>query len=143
VVVFVAALYLMWWSAGQVPWLQFEMPLQWLAVGACVAGSGYFGIAGVVEFRRAQTTVNPHTPDKASTVVQSGVFRYTRNPMYLGLALLLIGAFFYWQNGVTLLVIIGFFAYLNRFQITPEERVLTQKYGQDYIRYLSRVRRWI
>ncbi len=143
VVVFILALGLMWASVVLLPSLAFELPFRTLLVMICVGGSGYIGIAGVLEFRRHQTTVNPHTPNNASTIVQTGIFRYTRNPMYLGLVVLLIGAMLYWQNVASAWVIVAFIGYLSRFQITPEECILTEKYGSQYTDYLHKVRRWI
>ncbi|MDN3679973.1 isoprenylcysteine carboxylmethyltransferase family protein [Vibrio tapetis subsp. quintayensis] len=143
VVVFVLALVLMWWSVVSWPSLAFELPLRTVFVMICVASSGYIGIAGVLEFRRHQTTVNPHTPNNASTVVDTGIFKYTRNPMYLGLVVLLIGALFYWSSLAPLWVIVAFIGYLNRFQISAEERILSEKYGSQYTDYLTKVRRWI
>ncbi|HZM35695.1 MAG TPA: isoprenylcysteine carboxylmethyltransferase family protein [Burkholderiales bacterium] len=100
-------------------------------------------ISGVVAFLRARTTVNPLRPDKASTLVTGGIFRRTRNPMYLGMAMLLVGWAVYLANPLTLLGIPAFVAYLNRFQIAPEERALEQRFGADYRGYRARVRRWL
>ncbi|MCF2946822.1 isoprenylcysteine carboxylmethyltransferase family protein [Paraglaciecola aquimarina] len=99
--------------------------------------------AGVWQFRKAQTTVNPTTPEKASNLVQSGVFKVTRNPMYLGMACLLIAVVLYIQNIYGLPCILLFVAYINQFQIKPEERMIEQLFGQEYIDYKSKVRRWI
>ncbi|SON48429.1 methyltransferase family protein [Vibrio tapetis] len=143
VVVFFLALVLMWWSVVSWPSLAFELPWRAVFVMICVASSGYIGIAGVLEFRRHQTTVNPHTPNNASTIVDTGIFKYTRNPMYLGLVVLLIGALFYWSSLASLWVIVAFIGYLNRFQISAEERILSEKYGSQYTDYLTKVRRWI
>lgn len=143
VVVFALALAGMWWSAALLPSIAFEVPLRIALVMICVVLAGYIGISGVLEFRRHQTTVNPHTPNNASTVVQTGIFKYTRNPMYLGLVVLLIGAMIYWQNVALLWAVVAFITYLNRFQISPEERILSEKYGSQYTSYVAKVRRWI
>lgn len=99
--------------------------------------------AGAVRFRRARTTVNPLLPENASTLVTSGIFRYTRNPMYLALTLALLGvaAWLWWAPA--LLAAAGFAAYTTRFQIEPEERVLRLKFGDAYARYCQSVRRWL
>lgn len=99
--------------------------------------------AGAVSFRRARTTVNPMLPENASTLVTSGIYRYTRNPMYLGLTLALLGvaAWLWWLPA--LLAAAGFAAYITRFQIAPEERVLRLKFGDAYVRYCQSVRRWL
>ncbi|NOI68087.1 isoprenylcysteine carboxylmethyltransferase family protein [Vibrio sp. 99-8-1] len=118
-------------------------PLTWLVFAACFVASGYFGLSGIAEFKKAKTTVHPVDVHKTSTVVESGVYKRTRNPMYLGLLLLLIGYGYWQQNLLCLLVPVFFVLYMNRFQIEPEERHLQLKFGQEYGEYKARVRRWI
>lgn len=109
----------------------------------CFVLAGGIGLAGVYEFKRAKTTVNPVRVDEASQVVDSGIFSYTRNPMYLGLFLLLFG-FAYWSHNLAALMFPFLFVfYMNRFQIQPEERALEKLFGAQYIDYKQRVRRWI
>ena len=100
-------------------------------------------VSGVVAFRRARTTVNPLRPDGASSLVASGIYRYTRNPMYLGMLLVLIGWAVYLARPWALLVLPVFVAYMNRFQIGPEERVLERIFGAEFEAYRRRVRRWL
>ncbi len=94
-------------------------------------------------FTRAKTTLNPMLPERASSLVTNGIFRLSRNPIYLGDALLLV-AYGIWlgclANVAWLILFIG---YIQYFQIIPEERALRQLFGQDYSEYCSRVRRWI
>ncbi len=100
-------------------------------------------LAAVYEFRRASTTVNPTAPDTSSAIVSSGIFAYSRNPMYLGFALLL-AAYIFWLNQLlALLLVPALVLYLNRFQIVPEEKALAAKFGQAYQDYLNKVRRWL
>jgi protein-S-isoprenylcysteine O-methyltransferase Ste14 len=106
-------------------------------VGALLA------ILGVYEFRRASTTVNPLTPDNASRVVKSGVFRCSRNPMYLGMALLLLALALNQSHALSFAWVAGYVAYLNRFQIRPEERALEARFGDEFRAYAKAVRRWI
>jgi protein-S-isoprenylcysteine O-methyltransferase Ste14 len=98
---------------------------------------------GARQFRRARTTVNPLHPEKATSIVDTGIFRITRNPMYAGMLLMLVGWAAYLANAVTLAGPLLFILYMNRFQIRPEERALTQVFGDPYRAYLGRVRRWI
>ncbi|ELS8946938.1 methyltransferase family protein [Vibrio fluvialis] len=119
------------------------LPFKYLVFAACFVLSGVIGIAGVVQFHRAKTTVNPTKPHEASTVVDSGIFHYSRNPMYLALLLLLLGFAYWHQNVASLLVVALFVIYMNRFQIQPEERVLERLFGRAYTDYKARVRRWI
>ena len=100
-------------------------------------------VSGVVAFRRARTTVNPLRPDGASSLVASGIYRYTRNPMYLGMLLVLIGWAVYLARPWALLVLPVFVAYMNRFQIMPEERELARHFGAEFQAYRARVRRWL
>jgi protein-S-isoprenylcysteine O-methyltransferase Ste14 len=100
-------------------------------------------ISGMVEFRRAKTTINPVRASAASSLVTGGIYRFTRNPMYVGLLLTLVGWAAYLPNPVTFLFAALFVLYINRFQIKPEERVLTTLFGAPYVAYMGNVRRWI
>ena len=101
------------------------------------------GVWGVWEFRKQRTTVNPHTPEKSSSLVTSGVFQFTRNPMYLGLAMLLVALAAYKSSPLLIAGVVVFILYMNRFQISPEERFMKQHFGQEYTEYCLRVRRWL
>jgi protein-S-isoprenylcysteine O-methyltransferase Ste14 len=94
-------------------------------------------------FRKAKTTINPRMIEKASSIVTSGVFRYTRNPMYVGLVCLLTGWALYLASVWSLIFPILFVLYITRFQIIPEERMMNAKFGRDYDEYRKRVRRWV
>lgn len=119
------------------------LPLSGLVFTLCFLVAGFIGLAGVYEFRRAKTTVNPVKVSDASSVVDSGVFGYTRNPMYLGLFLLLFGFAYWQQNLLSIAFSFSFILYMNRFQIVPEERALESLFGAEYLDYKQRVRRWI
>ena len=108
-----------------------------------VAAGATLLLAGAWGFRKSGTTVDPTRPGKASALVTTGVYRYTRNPMYLGFLLLLAGWAAFLSNGWSLLVLPLFVASMNRFQIGPEERVLAEMFGQEFEDYSNRVRRWI
>lgn len=97
----------------------------------------------IAAFFRAKTTINPIAISEASTLVQDGVFRVTRNPMYLGLALLLVAWANFLARPLAFLGPILFVLYITRFQIVPEERVLRAKFGAAFENYAHRVRRWI
>ncbi|MGB5255934.1 MAG: isoprenylcysteine carboxylmethyltransferase family protein, partial [Woeseiaceae bacterium] len=126
-----------------VPELSFDFPLRkLLSAIAVVAGLG-IGVAGIVAFRAARTTFDPRYPDRASSVVRTGVYRHTRNPMYVGLLLSLLGWATYLANPLSLIGLPAFVLYMNRFQIQPEERALKEGFGEEYRAYLNDVRRWI
>jgi protein-S-isoprenylcysteine O-methyltransferase Ste14 len=100
-------------------------------------------IAGVISFQRTKTTVNPTRPDSASALVVSGVYRFTRNPMYFGLLLVLLAWGVFLSNAMALIWIPAFIAYMNRFQIRPEERALSRLFPHDFPAYKAKVRRWL
>ena len=113
-----------------------------LAAGCVVIGQG-ISMAGMVSFRRARTTLNPLNPGAASALVRSGIFRLTRNPMYLGLLLTLAGWSAWLWSPVSLLFLPVFVLYVNRFQIDPEERALARLFGAEFAAYRTRVRKWV
>jgi len=115
---------------------------QTLALFLVFAGA-VVALSGVVSFTRARTTVNPMEPEAATSLVVSGVYRITRNPMYLGLLLVLLGWTVFLGNPVALLLLPGFVLYMNRFQIIPEERALSAQFGDAFSDYVQRVRRWV
>jgi len=113
-----------------------------LALVVALAGIG-FSAAGVISFRRAKTTLNPTTPQLTSSLVSAGVYQVTRNPMYVGLLLVLIALVIFLSSAWALLGPAAYFLYIGRFQIAPEERALTALFGAEYTAYLSKVSRWL
>jgi protein-S-isoprenylcysteine O-methyltransferase Ste14 len=115
-----------------------------LAIALSLAALGAMaGLAGVVAFRRQRTTVNPMTPGASSSVVSTGIYRFSRNPMYLGLLFALAGWAVYLSNAAAAILLPAFVAYMNQYQIKPEERTLLAKFGPRFAQYMSRVRRWV
>lgn len=134
---------LMGLAARAVPAAGFPIPArQVIALGLAVAGVGVV-VAGGVSFRRAKTTVNPLKPETASSLVVSGLYRVSRNPMYLGVLIVLIGWAVLLANALAFITAATFVLYLNRFQIAPEERALTTRFGPEFSAYCAKVRRWI
>ena len=113
-----------------------------LAVGLGVIGMS-LGVMGVTQFRKAQTTPNPQALEKVSSLVTSGIYGYSRNPMYLGLVLILLGWAFYLSHFLAFVLLPVFILYMTRFQIQPEEQMMARKFGKTYQAYLNKVRRWI
>lgn len=99
-------------------------------------------LAGVISFRRAKTTVNPLKPDSSSSLVNTGIYRYSRNPMYVGFLFWLLAWGIYLDNGWAVFLALGFIPYMNRFQIAPEENALQQLFGAAFTEYCKRVPRW-
>lgn len=133
----------MWLVAAVTPSSAWALPHgQAVALGLAVAGIIVAGL-GVVSFRRAGTTVNPLKPQAASSLVSGGIYRFSRNPMYLGFLLALAAWAVFLANLLALIVVPGFIVYMNRFQITPEERALAVRFGTQFAAYKQSVRRWV
>lgn len=130
-------------AAVQFPALAVALPWRLaLALALGVAG-GVFALAGMAAFRRARTTFSPMQPGAAAAVVTSGVYRLTRNPMYLGLLLAPAGWAAYLAHVLAFLFLPAFVAYMNRFQIVPEERALASKFDAGFAAYKESVPRWL
>lgn len=133
----------MWLVAPFVPLLELpSIARKSVAVAIALAG-GAFDIAGTLSFRRARTTVNPMRPNSASALVSSGVYGVTRNPMYVGLLFILVSWAVFLSSAWALLGPLAFYLYIARFQIAPEERVLSELFGDEYLAYKAKVRRWL
>jgi protein-S-isoprenylcysteine O-methyltransferase Ste14 len=108
-----------------------------VAVGVALA------LAGVRSFRRARTTVNPLKPETTAALVSTGVYSFTRNPMYLGMLLALVAWAVYLSAVWSVVGPLLFALYMTRFQIVPEERELEGLFGASFTAYKKRVRRWL
>ena len=135
--------FLMWLTPAFAGLVQVPYPARVLCALVLVCIGQGIGIAGLVAFRRAKTTVNPVKASLASSLVVEGVYRYTRNPMYVGFLLTLLGWAIFLANPLALLWLVVFVLYITRFQIIPEERVLASLFGTEYEAYKGRVRRWV
>lgn len=132
------------WLAGQVsPSFDMTLPFRSVIAVALLVAAAAMAAASVSAFRRAGTTLNPIRPDETTVFVAHGVFRYTRNPMYLAMQIALLAWALWIANGVALLVSVSFTPYITYLQIVPEERSLEARFGVDYTAYRQRVRRWI
>lgn len=100
-------------------------------------------LAGIWEFRKAKTTIDPTRPEKASHLVSGGIYRLTRNPMYLGMVLIIIAAVLKFGNAYGFIALPCFILYISIFQIKPEERMIENLFGQQYVQYKKKVRRWL
>ncbi|WP_194757195.1 methyltransferase family protein [Aliidiomarina indica] len=116
---------------------QFELSIGLVALGFLLP------LLGFLQFRKHNTTVNPVQPEESSHLVRSGIYKMTRNPMYLGFFIILCGVAVYLGNVVSLVMLPLFILYMNRFQIIPEERILSEKFGEAFTQYMKQVRRWI
>jgi protein-S-isoprenylcysteine O-methyltransferase Ste14 len=131
---------LVMWSLGSRPERS-----EWQTVAAIAfiaAGLGLM-LAAVVNFMKVGTTVNPLTPHRTKHLVVSGIFNWSRNPIYLGDLLILCGWLVWLGNPLAVIVLPAFVAYITRFQIRPEEAALKRLFTQSYLDYSNRVRRWL
>jgi len=134
---------LMWTLAVAVPSLGFTLLASLLAALVFAAIGVAFALLGVLEFRSAGTTVDPRVPDQSVSLVVRGVYRISRNPMYVGFLLVLIAWGIFLSNLASLALLPVFVVYMNRFQIVPEERHMREKFGEAYRQYEAEVRRWV
>lgn len=114
-----------------------------LLVVMCAIIASLLLFPAVVQFYRSKTTVNPLKPETAKVLVVKGVYRFSRNPMYLGMALALLAWGIYLSNPLNIFIFIAYIAYMNHFQIKFEEEALTKIFGNEYALYMQRVRRWL
>lgn len=132
------------WSIAQVsPGIALARPVRFVLAGLFALGAVSFAAPAMLAFRRARTTINPVAIEEASALVASGVYRRTRNPMYVGLSGLLLAWTVLLSAPAALLGPLCFVLYTTRFQILPEERVMRAKFGRAYDDYKTRVRRWL
>lgn len=121
----------------------FPFKSSWLIASSVIA-FGFVMIAMAVwQFKKEQTTVNPLNPNQSSQIVNTGIFAVSRNPMYVGMTIILIGIAMGLGEWMCFIWIIGFVLYMTKFQIKPEERILADKFGNEFIQYCQRVRRWL
>ena len=107
----------------------------------CLAAS--FCLTSIIEFRKHKTTLNPLMPEESTTLLTTGVFKFSRNPIYLSLLNLLIAFSIYLGSFLGLIITPLFVVYINLFQIKPEEKAMFKLYGKEFENYCSNVRRWI
>jgi protein-S-isoprenylcysteine O-methyltransferase Ste14 len=134
---------LMWLAAWALPASGFLIPARDF-VAICIAIAGVIISAlGVISCRQARTTVNPMKPEASSSLVSTGIFKLTRNPMYLGFVLALLAWAVFLSTILAFLFLPAFILYMNRFQLVPEERALSMLFGQTFTAYTARAHRWI
>ena len=94
-------------------------------------------------FKKDKTTVNPMNPEETTTLVTTGIFSITRNPMYLGLFLSISSTILFFGSWFGIIILMFFVWYINKFQIIPEEEAMEKLFGNKYSKYRQKVRRWI
>lgn len=134
---------LMYSLATYFPQYHFDLKVNLPIIILFILAASLIGILALYDFHKHQTTFHPHTPEKTSTVVDSGVFAYSRNPMYISLVMLLLALGVYLQNYSSFSIIPLFIWYITQFQIIPEEKMLDKLFPNDYQAYSKRVNRWL
>ena len=143
VVLFAIIAAVMWGIAQITPmlnitWLiRFGLALPIFAIALLIV------LMSLIAFRKAKTTVTPLHPESASSLIQKGIFAYSRNPIYLALLLCLLGFVFLLASPFAMLGLVLVYVYITQFQIKPEERALQHCFGLEYHEYMKRVRRWL
>ena len=133
----------MWGVAELGPQFSFPSWQRYAAIGILAAAGVAFDVLGLLAFRASRTTINPLRPERSSALVTGGVYRVTRNPMYVGMGLFLLAWAIHLSSLLPLAGPVVFVLYITRFQIQPEERVLKGIFGAEYLAYAARVRRWL
>lgn len=139
VLLFAGAMFLL---AKYLPVGYFDFFGKTYLMAALCSAALLIGLIALVQFFRSRTSIDPMSPSKVSRLVSTGLYRYSRNPMYLALLLLLLAWGLYLGNAFNTLLAAGFVYYMNFFQIMPEEEILGQKFGKTYRQYCIQVRRW-
>lgn len=140
---FLATALLMWLVAVFTTFARIDIPARSIVGTTAFVLGVLIDVTGFLQFRRARTTINPMKIDTTSSLVTTGLYRLSRNPMYVGQVLVLFAWGVYLQNVVAFTLILVFIVWIDRFQIVPEERVLQAKFGRAFSAYKENVRRWL
>ncbi|KGJ97428.1 methyltransferase family protein [Colwellia psychrerythraea] len=133
----------MWWLSTLTPLITLTSTIKMALVAVFTLSGAFFALAGAVSFRLAKTTVNPLKPDTASSLVTSGIYQFSRNPMYVGFVAFLFAWTSYLESAWGVALIAVYVAYIQRFQIMPEERALIKIFKDEFINYKKQVRPWL
>lgn len=133
----------MWWLSTFTPIILLTSTMKIVLVIGFILIGVFFAFLGIISFRLAKTTVNPLKPEMASALVTTGIYHFTRNPMYIGLVAFLFAWTSYLGSAWGVALIVVYMVYMQRFQIEPEERALTALFKDEFIEYKKHVRTWL
>ncbi len=134
---------LMWLLDSMFPVIELvKAPWNWIGWFFIIAGL-FIDLWSMRLFLKEETTINPFKPDNSKSIVEQGIYQYSRNPMYLGLLSILLGVAILLGSLSPLFCLPFFVLIITTQQIIPEEMTLTNKFGQVYLDYKHRVRRWL
>ncbi len=136
---------LMWFVAKSAFAYSVEIPFAIaLTIALLLAACGVaIDVTAFLQFRTAETTINPLKPETATSLVRSGIFGRTRNPMYLGMMFILTGWAFWLGSAANIAVLVAFVPLITYLQIKPEENALKHLFPVDYEDYCEQVPRWL
>lgn len=134
---------LVMWSVSYVP-IHFDL----IGIGDLIASillifSIVIAGMALVAFLRVKTNIHPSLKQASTTLVTSGIYHYSRNPMYLSLLCFLLSVAIYLQSLLSIFICFFFISYINRYQIKPEEKHLEALFPEEFLRYKGKVRRWL
>lgn len=132
-----------WAAARLLPVFTYDLPFRAFAAGTLAFVGLALNVVPKLAFREAGTTANPLQPASTTRLVTSGLYRYTRNPMYLGHSIVLLAWALYLHNLLVFLSVPMFMLYVTWFQIRPEERLLSERFPDAYAAYRTQVPRWL
>lgn len=133
----------MWGVATTATFAALTIELSWVVSLVLLVIALTIDLLALMSFQMAKTTINPMQPHKASQLVVVGVYKFTRNPMYLGLGIIMLAIVIWFSNLINIALLFTFVWYITRYQIIPEERVLVELFGDDFKDYQANVRRWL
>lgn len=133
----------MWLLARYLPFYRFDYHGFNYSGYLFIAAGLSVDVIAAIQFRVAKTTINPMRPANSSAVVTTGLYRISRNPMYLGMLTVLFGVAFLFKALSGFLLLPIFIVLITRLQIIPEEQILKRLFGDSYLHYKNQVRRWI
>ncbi len=143
IIVWILTALLMWASSLVLPQSNWNLLIRLMLCIFFVVFGGVITLIGVLQFHKTKTTLNPTSPNHTKKLVCDGIYKYTRNPMYLGFTFMLIGGACFLGKIILLFWVGIFIFYITQFQIKPEEKILQKKFEKDFEKYKKSVRRWI
>ena len=139
----VVAIILIWLFDRYAPLYHIKFIYQNIVAGSLIGIGAIVALAGIFAFIKLNTTVDPRYPEKTRELVIIGIYKYSRNPMYLGILLVITGIAVYFGALSSVFAVSLFVTFINKYQIVPEEVSLQEKFGESYTHYALNVRRWL
>ncbi|MEP3196519.1 MAG: isoprenylcysteine carboxylmethyltransferase family protein [Lentilitoribacter sp.] len=139
----ILAILAMHYGALFMPLVSFQFAEQYLLANAFALCGLFILLFTVLRYLRHKTTIQPNKLDQMSSLVTDGLNRYSRNPMYVGMLLWILSAGLYFGTFLVLIAAPAFVIIINKMQIELEEYALEALFGQEYLDYKTRVRRWM